>query len=358
MKHPGRRFVFWGFLLLFGGLTVFFLLGIGLVFWLVTGTPPTDFQRPQNWHFNPLVCLIPIFFLMAASIMGRFGFRRYARPFVDIMSATDAISRGDLSVRLSEHGPRPIREMARRFNHMTSELARADQQRRNLTTDIAHELRNPLHIIQGNLEGMLDGIYEPTPDNLSSMLDETRLLARLVADLQTLSLAESGQLPLHPTRFPLADLLEDVTASFSPRAAEQGVTLASECPPELTILADYDRLDQVLSNLVANALRHTPSAGSIRLQAVSSEGIIQVTVTDTGSGIDPADLPFIFDRFWKGDRSRTRVGSGSGLGLAIARQLVRAHGADITAASQPGQGTSFMLEFPSAEPNSPDTPVF
>ncbi len=347
MNHAGRRFVFWGFLALFGGLTLFFLFGIGLVFWLVTGDFPPDFGRPT--HFNPLACLIPLVFLVFASALGRIGFHRYARPFAEIMSATNSIAQGDLSVRLSENGPRPVRAMAQSFNNMTSELARAGQQRRNLTADIAHELRNPLHIIQGNLEGMLDGVYQPNSENLAATLEETRLLSRLVADLQTLSLAESGQMPLHPSRFLLGDILADVATSFSPRAAEQNVVLQASSPPDIFITADYDRLDQALSNLVANALRHTPPGGRIILNAVSTPAQVRITVADTGSGIPQQDLPFIFDRFWKGDRARTRDGAGSGLGLAISRQLLRAHGGDIQVTSLPGQGTTFTLELPSEQ---------
>ena len=345
MKHPARRFVFWAFLVLFGGLTALFMLGIGLAFWMAKGDFLPDMHFPGGRPFNQLACLIPLVFLLLAGALGRLSFRRYGKPFAEIMFAIDAIARGDLSVRLSENGPGPLRQMARRFNLMTLELARAEQQRRNLTTDIAHELRNPLHIIQGNLEGMLDGIYEPNPENLTAMLDETHLLSRLVADLQTLSLAESGQLPLHPTRFLLADLLADVAASFSSRAAEQGVELRAECASDAALYADYDRLDQVLSNLAANALHHTPAGGRIQLQADCTAGQARITVADTGSGISTEDLPFIFDRFWKGDRARTRGGTGSGLGLAIARQLIRAHGGDIEASSQVGQGTTFTVEF-------------
>lgn len=356
MKHPhlpSRRFVIGGFLALFGGLTLLFLIGMALVFWLASGNFSTDIKPPSDRHgSSPLACLVPLVFLLLAGVLGRLGFRRYARPFAEIMSATDAIAQGDLSVRLTEHGPRPLREMARSFNNMTSELERAEQQRRNLTADIAHELRNPLHIIQGNLEGMLDGVYEPTPENLNTTLEETHLLARLVADLQTLSLVEAGQLPLHLTRFPVADLLSDVATSFSARAAEQAVNLQTDCAPGMALVADYDRLDQVLSNLVANALRHTPANGRVSLQAdvlPSGSGQVRITVTDSGSGIAAEDLPFIFDRFWKGDRARTRDGTGSGLGLAIARQLVRAHQGSIEVASQPGQGTTFTLVLPSAE---------
>ncbi len=247
--------------MIFGGISLLFLIGIGIILYLVFGQTP---------NYSPLallaiVCGLPFAFLLAASLLGGTAFRRLGTPFADIMAATDAIAHGDLSVRLSANNRGPLGNLAHRFNNMVAELERAEAQRRNLTADIAHELRTPLHIIQGNLEGMLDGVYEPTPENLTDTLDETRLLARLVEDLQTLSLAEAGQLPLHPTRFLLADVLEDAAAGFDSRAAAQNVDLRVDVPaPSAEISADYDRLNQVLSNLLANALRHTPENGQIR----------------------------------------------------------------------------------------------
>jgi signal transduction histidine kinase len=348
-RSPGhnRRFVFWAFFGLFGGLTVLFLFGLGAIFWLLSGGNLPDMYHPVQGRVALGLCFIPLGFMLLAGFLGRTGFRRLGKPFAEIMSATEAVARGDLSVRLQENGPQPLRAMARSFNHMTAELARAEQQRRNMTADIAHELRTPLHIIQGNLEGMLDGVYEPNPENLSNTLDETHLLARLVADLQTLSLAEAGQLPLHPTRFPVADLLADIATSFSAQVAEQGVTLQVDAPdPAIELVADYDRLDQVLSNLVANALRFTSPAGKISLRAAANSGMVRITVSDNGTGIPAEDLPYIFDRFWKGARARTRDGTGSGLGLAIARQLIRAHNGTIDVTSQLGQGTTFTIELP------------
>ena len=275
------------------------------------------------------------------------AFRRLGTPFADIMSATDAIAQGDLSVRLREKTPGEFGNLARRFNNMVAELERAEQQRRNLTADIAHELRTPLHIIQGNLEGMLDGVYEPTPENITNSLDETRLLARLVDDLQTLSLAEAGQLPLHPARFLLADLLTDSAAGFESRAAAQNVELHMNTPdPTLEINADYDRLLQVLANLLTNALHHTPKTGKITLNGETIDEGLRITVADTGGGIPPEDLPYIFDRFWRGDKSRARTEGSSGLGLAITKQLVLAHGGTITAESEVGKGTTFIIELP------------
>jgi two-component system OmpR family sensor kinase/two-component system sensor histidine kinase BaeS len=293
-------------------------------------------------------CVIPLAFFGLVSLFGSLVFRRFGTPLADIMAAADAVAEGDLSVRLREEAPGELGRLAQSFNRMTAELARTEQQRRNLTADVAHELRTPLHIIQGNLEGILDGVYEPDPEHISATLEETRLLSRLISDLQTLSLAEAGQLPLHKMNITAADLLADVAASFAGQAAEQGVELRVEIdeenpPPEFSV--DPDRLDQVLSNLVSNALRYTPQGGQIILRALALPGGARLVVEDMGAGISPEDLPYIFDRFWRGDRSRTRGGgAGSGLGLAIAKQLVQAHGGRIGVESRPGAGTTFTID--------------
>lgn len=276
-------------------------------------------------------------------------YARYGRPLRQILNAIDAVADGDLTVRVPADTSPQFGELIRRFNKMVGELERAEQQRRNLTADIAHELRTPLHLIQGNLEGLLDGVYEPTSEHLNATLDETRLLTRLVNDLQTLSLAETGQLPLHPTRFSLVDLLQDLNTSFSAQAAADGVNLVTRlADPDLFITADYDRLDQVMSNLISNALRHTPSGGTITIGAErgsNAGGGVRLQVCDTGSGIAAEDLPFIFDRFWRSDRSRGER-LHSGLGLAITQQLVHAHGGRIDVQSTVGSGTTFTIDLP------------
>jgi two-component system OmpR family sensor kinase/two-component system sensor histidine kinase BaeS len=279
------------------------------------------------------------------------AFRGIATPIADIMSAADAVAEGDLSVRVpeSKHGPHMFRRLARSFNRMVQELQRADQQRRNLTADVAHELRTPLHIIQGNLEGILDEVYEPTEEHVSATLEETRALARLVEDLRTLSLAEAGQLPLTWERVDVSELLSDVCTSFGGQAEAAGIDLSVEADPDRPVVigADVGRLNQVLGNLISNALRYTPSGGRITLRAAAMDGGVQIVVSDTGVGIPPEDLPYVFDRFWKADRSRTRAGGGgSGLGLAIARQLVQAHGGRIDIVSTVGQGTTFTIDLP------------
>jgi signal transduction histidine kinase len=337
----GRRF-FLPFAIFFGGITLVFLTAIGIVVYFATTL--------GNGHFHAsmllFVCAVPIAFFMVTAIIGSFTFRRYGRPMTNIFSAIDSISEGDLSVRVPEHYPRQFGQLAKRFNHMVSELERNEQQRRNLTADIAHELRTPLHIIQGNLEGIIDGVYQPTPEHINNTLDETKLLARLVNDLQTLSMAEAGQLPLHPTRFLLADLIDDLTSSFSSQAASLGIDLrTSITDPAQELTADYDRLNQVLSNLISNAIRHTPQAGTISIETVSIPSGARIAVRDKGQGIPAEDIPFIFDRFWRGDKSRTeRVNSG--LGLAIAKQLILAHHGTIEAQSEVGKGTTFIIELP------------
>jgi two-component system OmpR family sensor kinase/two-component system sensor histidine kinase BaeS len=267
------------------------------------------------------------------------------------MAAVDAVAAGDLSVRVPVHGHGDFDRLADAFNHMIEELETADRQRRNLTADVAHELRTPLQIIQGNLEGILDNVYEPTEEHVGATLEETRSLARLVEDLRTLSLAEAGELPLVMEPIDVAELLTDVQTSFSGQAESAGIDLLVETdddPRAMTISADGGRLYQVLGNLVANALRYTPEGGTITLRGEPVDAGVRIMVSDTGEGIPSEDLPAIFDRFWKGDRSRSHAsGAGSGLGLAIARQLVHAHGGRIDVESELGQGTTFTFELPS-----------
>jgi len=345
-------------LLVLGGMTV---LGFLLSRIFGGGEHPATFGRVLGFFLALMLPLLAIRLALKA-------FRGIATPLAGVMTAADAVAEGDLSVRVPEGGPGEFGRLARSFNHMVQELERSDQQRRNLTADVAHELRTPLHIIQGNLEGILDGVYDPNSEHIEATLDETRLLARLVEDLRTLSLAEAGQLPLNLEEVDLCELLADARTSFSGQAEAKGVTLLATYqgvdvedparPPCPTLTADLGRLDQVLGNLLSNAIRHTPSGETIALRAEGIEGGTRIQVSDTGEGIPAEDLPYIFDRFWRGDRVRNRSGSGdrsgsgggSGLGLAITRQLVRAHGGRIRVESTPGQGTTFTVELPTAGP--------
>jgi two-component system OmpR family sensor kinase/two-component system sensor histidine kinase BaeS len=294
-----------------------------------------------------LVCGAPFVVVVLGIFTIYTLYSRYGRPLQQMFNAIDSVAEGNLSVRVPDDDSPQFGELIKRFNKMVSELERSDQQRRNLTADIAHELRTPLHIIQGNLEGIQDEVYQPSPEQIKDTLDEVKLLNRLVNDLQTLSLAETGQLPLHATCFLIADLIQDIVASFSAQAETQDIELRTNiADPNEELTADYDRLNQVLSNLVSNALHHTPEGGtiSIETESVSSaERNVRIRVKDTGAGIASEDLPFVFDRFWRGDKSRSER-THSGLGLAITKQLILAHGGTIEVQSDVGKGATFIIE--------------
>jgi two-component system, OmpR family, sensor histidine kinase BaeS len=344
-----RRFLFGRFIFFFFPVLFVFTAIILSLMKVLAGSIQQALPDHSDWM--PLIFAFPVFLGFVFLLVGGLAFRRLGSPLADVMAALDAVADGNLSVRVDESTRGEFGRMARSFNRMAEELENAEQNRRNLTADVAHELRTPLHIIQGNLEGMLDGVYEPSKEQITATLDETRLLARLVSDLQTLSLAEAGKLHLHPQPILIPDLMEDTVTGFSLIAGENGISLenvVSGTDEQLTVNADPDRLSQIMNNLVANAIRYTPRGGSIRLKVEPSADGVTLTVKDTGSGISPEDLPYVFDRFWKAEKSRSRhEGTGSGLGLAIARQLVQAHGGTIRVESQPGQGTCFIITLPS-----------
>jgi signal transduction histidine kinase len=272
------------------------------------------------------------------------------RPIRRLTTATRAVAHGDLSQRVNVSSADEVGELTASFNAMAAGLQKAESLRQDMTADIAHELRTPIAVLQGNLEAVMDGVLPPTPDNLQPLLDQTHLLARLVDDLRTLALADAGQLSLHRAPTDPAALVRSVAAQFASQAEAKGVRLEAEAPASLpAINLDPQRITQVLGNLLSNALRHTPQGGSVvcRVAAESQPASTVIfTVSDTGPGVSPEALPHIFDRFYRADRSRSRADGGAGLGLAIARQLVEAHGGRIWAESQPGQGTtvSFTLE--------------
>jgi len=269
-------------------------------------------------------------------------------PIVEVMSAADSVAKGDFNIRISEDYSGEFKKLAESFNKMVTELEEADDRRRRLTADVAHELRTPLHILQGNLEGMQDGIYPLDETQLKLLLDETKILSRLVDDLQTLTLAENQQLLLNFEDIDLSRLLSDVATEFSSQAELQGVELSLSLSPEtLNIHADRGRMNQVLGNLIANGLCHTPSGGEIKICSQQEENCAIIQVSDTGKGIPEEDLPYIFDRFWKGDTARSRFDdSGSGLGLSISKGIIGMHHGEISVDSELGKGTIFTIKLP------------
>jgi len=279
--------------------------------------------------------------------------RQISAPLRHISSAAQAIAAGDHSSRVQPANVRELAELADSFNRMAEALQRADQQRRQLTADIAHELRTPLSIIKGRLEGIQDGIYEADAEQIEALLSEVALLERLINDLHLLALADAGQLPLYREVVSPVMLVNEAVRSFTPLATGRDVHLHSvveEHLPDIEI--DPQRITQVLGNLISNALRHTPAGGEIVVSAHRDPNGICFAVRDTGTGIDPVDLPYIFERFYRVDRARSRSSGGAGLGLAIARRLVEAHGGQIWATSTPGQGTTVSFSLPISPPQS------
>jgi signal transduction histidine kinase len=268
--------------------------------------------------------------------------RRVGSPIGDIVEAADRVSAGDFSVRVAERGPPPLRSIARAFNKMTDRLQAQDRQRRHLMADIAHELRTPLTVVQGRLEGLLDGVYPRDDAHVSEALADTRILARLIDDLRTLAHSESGALSLQRETTDLVVLIHDVARSLEAEANAAGVTIRVGESMNLP-LVDIDplRIREVIANLVTNALHHTPPGGVVSIDGEAESDRVVMTVADTGTGVAAEDLPKIFDRFYKGTGSR-----GSGLGLTIARNLVVAHGGEIRADSEPGRGTTITFTLP------------
>ncbi len=275
--------------------------------------------------------------------------RRMSAPLGDLLEAAGRVAKGDYSPHIQEQGPREMRSLVRAFNGMAARLQLTEEQRRDLMADIAHELRTPLTVIQGNLEGILDGVYSPEETRLKSILEETKILSRLVDDLRTLALAESGALQLKKEPTDLTVLIGETVSGFRTQADAAGVGLDIQVEAGQPLInLDPERIHQVLANLIANALRYTPRDGTIHIRSrivPSKTGkAAELAVEDTGAGISPEILPYIFNRFYK-----SRDSSGTGLGLPIARHLTEAHGGTISAESQPGQGTIIRITLPVQE---------
>ena len=338
MRYRGRfarRLLF-----LFFAFMVFVILAsiASYLFGHTTGVPTEGPPHPGFFWGWGLLIVVGIAFFLAVSRR----VRRMAAPVDDLVEAAGRISGGDYSVRVREDGAPELRSVAHAFNAMTAQLEASEKQRRSFLADVTHELRTPLSIIRGQAEGIADGLYPADPAHLAPIVEATQTLARLVDDLRTLALAETGHLQLQREPVDIATLINDTLASFESQAQSKGVTLAADMAAELpTVSADPVRIRGVIANLLANAIAHTPAGGSVRVGAARTDSGIAVSVTDTGEGIPTDLLPRIFDRFVK-----TPGSSGSGLGLAIARDLITAHGGTITAESTVGSGTGVRFTLP------------
>lgn len=285
--------------------------------------------------------------LATAALIVAGGVRLLGRPLAAVMDAAARVADGDYGVRVGEQGAPPLRALARAFNTMTGRLADHDRLRRELMADVAHELRTPLTVVQGRLEGLLDGVYPRDDRQLDELLEETRILSRLIDDLRTLALSEAGTLTLQKEPADVGALAADAVRAASDEASTRGIAIAVDAPAGLATLdVDPVRIREVIGNLLANAIRHTPAAGSIDVRVRQLPAAVGIEVRDTGEGMTADDLAHAFDRFHKGTASR-----GSGLGLTIARNLVVAHGGQITLRSEPGRGTTATVTLPEAIKN-------
>ncbi|MEN4041996.1 MAG: ATP-binding protein [Anaerolineaceae bacterium] len=282
-----------------------------------------------------------------ALVMSFFLARTLTRPLRDLTGAAQKIARGQHAQQVDIRSQDEIGQLAAAFNSMSREVARENQLRRQMTADIAHDLRTPLTVVGGYLEAMRDGVLEATPDRLELIYSEIERLQKLVGDLRMLSQADAGELPLYPQMLDPAALLGRAAELFEHHAGQKDVLIRCEAPENLPpIQVDADRMMQVLDNLLINALRYTSPGGEIVLSAKVQDSAVQLVVRDTGAGIPAEKLPHIFNRFYRADSSRHAEMGESGLGLAIVRALVEAQGGRVWAESEPGQGTQVSIEFP------------
>jgi signal transduction histidine kinase len=306
--------------------------------------------RGDGHRGGPFIPVGIVLVILAVILVARAG-RRFATPVGDVMEAADRVAAGDYEVRVRERGPRDVQRLGRAFNEMAERLGTNETRRRQLLADVAHELRTPLSVIQATLEALIDGLYPLDEAHLRTILGETRGMSRLLDDLQTLSTAEAGALALHREPTEPRQLIDAAVQSFTLQASESGVRLVGRVDDAVpTIDVDPLRIAEILSNLVSNALRHTPAGGEVDVTALATEQGVEFSVADTGTGISPERLPHVFDRF-----SRSADSPGAGLGLAIAKTLVEAHGGRIRAESGPG-GTTVVFAIPQAEELPPKRP--
>lgn len=268
-------------------------------------------------------------------------------PITRIAKAARRLGKGDLDVRVPVRGSQEICELADTFNKMAADLQHAETLRTNLMADVSHELRTPLTVLEGNLRAALDKVVPLDEAEVANLYGQTRHLIRLVNDLRELSLAESGQLPLEKIPTDLKSLVAETTQALEPLAVERGVTLADEVPQLSKVTVDPFRIQQVLFNLLSNALRHTPEGGKVIVKGEAVNREVVLSVQDNGEGLEPRQLTAVFDRFYRGDKSRSRETGGTGLGLAIVKAIVESHGGQVKAYSEgKGKGSEFTIILP------------
>jgi signal transduction histidine kinase len=293
---------------------------------------------------------IAFFLGILTLVIGLLLSQRLINPLAEVIAASRAVTSGNLAARVKVQGPDDLRVLSDSFNQMAGALEKNDKEQRSLIADIAHELRTPLSIVQGKLEGILDGIYPPDTAHIEPILLETCQLERLISDLDTLAQADSNQLKFHLTNVDLKDLARQAAENFEAEAGEKKITIT--CLPEKgvpNVTGDSQRISQVINNLLINSIRYIPEGGEIVIHTGKVDDGVELVVSDNGPGIPDQDIPFIFDRFWRSEKSRSRAWGGAGLGLAIARQFIEIQGGRIWAVNRPEGGLSVGFVLPVAK---------
>ena len=306
-------------------------------------TARINFARAIILPVGALSLLLAFFLFVVATLL----VRRFVNPLADVIYAARQVANGKLSTRISSEGPQDMRSLSESFNEMATSLERNDRERRDLLADIAHELRTPLSVIRGRLEGIVDGIYKADDGQVVSLaLEQTYMLERLVDDLRLLTLVETRQLYFEKKSVDIAQLSQHTIDLFSAEAQEKNIALALEKGSENYIAElDPQRMEQVIGNLIGNSLRYIPDGGKIWLTLEETSSEVKLMVNDNGPGVAEDELPYLFDRFWRKDKSRTRSAGGTGLGLAIAKQLVEAQGGTIEARNLSAGGLQVEILF-------------
>ncbi len=283
----------------------------------------------------------------SALVLGIFLSRAITRPIRELTSATHAVAEGDLSQQVTVHSDDELGELAQAFNKMSAELSRSVNARKQMTADIAHELRTPLSLIIGHAEAVHDGVLPPTKENFEIVREEATRLEHLVNDLRTLSLADAGELAINLQTIEPERLIQEVFSLYQFEAQKKNISLEMEIATSLPVIeVDPGRMTQVLTNIMDNALRHTPDGGKIIISTKQTGENVKFVIQDSGPGLPTEELDRIFERFYRTDSARQREGGGSGLGLAIAKSIVRAHGGQLSAESEDGKGLRIVIALP------------
>ena len=310
----------------------------------VSGEPNTEQQFRQSLNRSLIVggMVATVIALLLSYVVST----RMTRPLVSMTGAAKRLEGGDLSERVEVESEDEIGQLGEAFNHLAETLERQERMRKNLTADVAHELRTPLAVIRSHIEAYMDKVIEPDPENLQSIHEEIMRLGRLVNDLSELAKAESGRLELDRVDVDLGEVAERVVTGLTPFASEKGIAIGLEAEPGTLGCFDQDKLRQVVVNLIGNAIKFTPEGGRVDVKVFDRGPDVVVVVKDTGSGITPDDRAHIFERFYRVDKSRSRATGGSGIGLTIADELIKLHDGHIEVESAPGEGSTFTVILP------------